>query len=307
MEDLPNPNSPPHHLSSLPPGFRFRPTSKQLLCFYLFNHNNNNPSTSHHHFFGFDLIREFDLYNYNPFDLSETDSFPFGHGGSKKHWYFFTTVKGKGGRRKAKGGFWQSKERVRDVLGGNVVLGTKRSFVFYRGDLTKSSRTNWIMIEYSLVDYRKDSFVVCRVYLKSRGNNVAVLSPNFYAEERTAVMHNNCNDVPYKQHDVARKSGFAEVVPQEVDSDNVTGRVHSRMTSVSDDVAVAGLVSDDGFGSSLGFPQTEQLMISTKKIISGSVLFNDAVEDDLLNDSTILEGDFIELDDLLCPLLGDDP
>ncbi|XP_010263492.1 PREDICTED: NAC domain-containing protein 101-like isoform X4 [Nelumbo nucifera] len=146
-----------------PPGFRFRPTEEQLLCYYLSN-KNNRESPTHHNLsvvdvplLGSDVIEELDLYNYDPCDLPEIACFPFGDGGRKKHWYCFTAkATSDRGKRKTRGGFWKSRGRARDVIGKGVLLGKRKTFVFYRGNSLKAEKSGWMMYEYALVDHLKD-------------------------------------------------------------------------------------------------------------------------------------------------------
>jgi len=77
---------------SLPPGWQFYPSHQQLLCHYLTNKNNNANSKplTDDSVNGYDLIRELELYNYDPFELPDTACFSYGSGGRKRHWYCYT-------------------------------------------------------------------------------------------------------------------------------------------------------------------------------------------------------------------------
>ncbi|XP_021838299.1 NAC transcription factor 29 isoform X2 [Spinacia oleracea] len=183
MGDPKAPSSP----SALPPGCRFYPSEEQLLSYYLRRKNhhdslplqssssNSTPSTSNADFY--DAIKEINLYNFNPFELPELTCFSFGYRGRKRHWYCYTE-RVNGGmeereiRRRAGFGFWKRKGRVRDVMGngGNVILGRRKCFIFYLEKLSGRTavRTDWFMYEYALIDSVKASFVVCRVFVKSR-------------------------------------------------------------------------------------------------------------------------------------------
>ena len=147
MGDPSNPKPPSILLST---GCRFHPSEEQLVCSYLTHKNNDDRR------FGFDAINEIDLYNYNPFDLPDTACFRFGRGGRKRRWYSYvgTRVLKQGGRRRAGDGYWRRRGRGRDVVGGGkVVVGTRRSFVFYLGDsLETAASTDWVMYEYALID-----------------------------------------------------------------------------------------------------------------------------------------------------------
>ncbi|GAB2293786.1 hypothetical protein Dimus_027999 [Dionaea muscipula] len=165
---------------SLPPGCRFYPSEEQLLCCYLPYRNRNLSSVSPNGGGGgvgsvIDVIRELNLYNYNPFDLPEATCFRFGYHGRRRHWYCYTerVVDGKGGRLKRRAGFgyWKRKGKVRDVMGdgGKVVLGRRSCYVFYMDkwldERNKSVvRTDWIMYEYVPIDDLKAAFVLCRVF-----------------------------------------------------------------------------------------------------------------------------------------------
>ncbi|CAO2833972.1 unnamed protein product [Amaranthus hypochondriacus] len=164
--------------TSLPPGCRFYPSEEQLLDYYL-PCKNNNPelglsSSSKPSFY--EVIKEINLYDFNPFDLPEVNCFRFGFKGRKRHWYCFTErVNGGESRRRAGFGFWKMKGKVRDVMGngGKVILGRRKSFNFYLEKFNGKSdvRTDWVMYEYALIDNLKASFVVCRVFAKPRGRN----------------------------------------------------------------------------------------------------------------------------------------
>lgn len=145
-------------LLRLPPGCQFFPSEQQLISHYLTLKNNGdhfNPTSTN-------LIPEIDLYRFEPFDLPETACFVFGREGKRKHWYCFVNMprvkRGRGEKRRAGGGFWKRSGSVKDVVGDGVqgvVVGTRKSFVFYLGDSTKSGvRTKWIMYEYALIDQK---------------------------------------------------------------------------------------------------------------------------------------------------------
>lgn len=174
MGDPQNPKS----SLSLPPGCRFYPSEEQIVCYYLAHKNAPNTPNDDHNLFGFDVIKEVNIYNYDPFDLPETTCFPYGYKGRKRHWYCYTSRVGKKReeRRGAGSGFWKRKGKGRDLVGieGHVVMGRKTSFVFYLGNSPKTAvRTNWFMDEYALIDNLKD-IVLCRVFVKSHcGNNIS--------------------------------------------------------------------------------------------------------------------------------------
>ncbi|XP_010263490.1 PREDICTED: NAC domain-containing protein 72-like isoform X2 [Nelumbo nucifera] len=251
-----------------PPGFRFRPTEEQLLCYYLSN-KNNRESPTHHNLsvvdvplLGSDVIEELDLYNYDPCDLPEIACFPFGDGGRKKHWYCFTAkATSDRGKRKTRGGFWKSRGRARDVIGKGVLLGKRKTFVFYRGNSLKAEKSGWMMYEYALVDHLKDSFVLCRIFLRScNGNKISKHVQTCYAEENIAATHDAGTSVTFKQHDTASTSDICEFPLHEKTSIDINNGIHRcQMKAISklDDLVVAQQISD-GFQFPVFVPQCDE-------------------------------------------------
>ncbi|PON94216.1 NAC domain containing protein [Trema orientale] len=180
---------------SLPAGTRFYPSEEELLGHYL-RGKNANPS-------GVSLIKELDLYGHDPFELPEGVGYPYGRGGKKRHWFCYTAAAAAAGRdvnrksrekRRARNGYWRKKGRTTGVMGpgGNDVLGTKTSFVYYLGRSTKTAvRTDWVLYEYAAVDDHQASFVLCRVFFKPRTRNSISGSGFFFSAEGSisAVRH----------------------------------------------------------------------------------------------------------------------
>ncbi|GMN35121.1 hypothetical protein TIFTF001_005092 [Ficus carica] len=154
----------------LPPGIRFYPSEEELVGHYL---GGKNAEAGGGRPEGYDLIGELDLYGCDPFGLPDNACYAYGVGGRKRHWFFYTgggATRERGGKRKARNGFWMRKGRMRVVLGrgGRRVLGTRMKFVFYLGNSVRDAvRTNWVLYEYAPLDLRA-SFVLCRVFVKSR-------------------------------------------------------------------------------------------------------------------------------------------
>lgn len=150
MEDLRAPVVPTWN--SLPPGARFYPSEEQLVCYYLSSKNDGS------NYYGIDVIREIDLYSYDPFNLPEMSCFRFGRGGRRRHWYCYVgRIIRERGRRRAGSGYWKKRGKVKDIVGGGaaekIAMGTRKSFVFYLGDSPKNAvKTDWVMYEYALGD-----------------------------------------------------------------------------------------------------------------------------------------------------------
>lgn len=266
---------------SLPPGCRFYPSEEQLLCYYLHHKNDNSSSSSslsdsNPNFYG--AIKEINLYDFNPFELPVVTSFRFGYRGRKRHWYCYTErINGREeerGSRRAGFGFWKRKGRVRDVLdnGGKVILGRRNRFVFYLHKCNGKSavRTDWIMYEYSLIDDIKASFVACRVFVKPRcGNSISEHALSSCAEESGAtVRHIGI------QHDGSDISV--------IDGD----KAHAHDCVYQNTVAT-------GLSTRL---MEENLVTSPGHAGSTNMLVDSVTARDLIS---ILDGDFIELDDLV--------
>ncbi|CBI31390.3 unnamed protein product, partial [Vitis vinifera] len=157
------PATPP---TALAPGFRFHPSDEELVQYYLKRKVCGKA-------IAFDAIAEVDIYKKEPWNL----------GGESKlksrdmEWYFFSALDrkyGNGGRvnRATSYGYWKATGNDRSVLHGSRIVGMKKTLVFHSGRAPGGQRTNWIMHEYRLVDDElvkalRDSYVVCRVFLKS--------------------------------------------------------------------------------------------------------------------------------------------
>ncbi|XP_016487437.1 NAC domain-containing protein 19 isoform X1 [Nicotiana tabacum] len=255
---------------SLPPGTRFYPSDKQLICYYLSSKN----SADHRNDFQFNLIREIDLYNFDPFNLPDSACFKYGRGSLKRHWFCFVARVLKGGRRRAGGGYWKKRGRIRDVMGegaGKVVVGTRKSFVFYLGDCIKTAvKTDLLMYEYALTGNPMASFVLCRVFIKSHyRNNLSEHVFSSYGEETLAAV----------RHVGIQCDGTAVSVTESKMHDENTVDLENDSQALIEPVAKQQIDLESG----------------------GPPVLNGFSAQEL---TAILEGDFIELDDLLCPLSG---
>lgn len=157
----------------LPPGVRFHPSDEELLRHYL-SGKNAEPGGARAE--GNNLIGELDLYSYDPFELPSSTCYAYGCGGKKRHWFCYTgggAVRERGGKRRAKSGFWRRKGRVRIVMGrgGRGDLGTRTKFVFYLGNSAKTAfRTNWVLYEYAPIDHLKVEYLLFLFVLISQSS-----------------------------------------------------------------------------------------------------------------------------------------
>ncbi|CAN1129665.1 NAC domain-containing protein 10 [Linum perenne] len=134
----------------LPPGFRFHPTDQELLIYYLKQKiSSSSPS--------FSLIADINIYKFNPWDLPGVDMALFG----ENEWFFFSPRDRKypnGARpnRTAASGYWKATGTDKPILSTNGTshcLGVKKALVFYQGKPPKGIKTNWMMLEYRLLDH----------------------------------------------------------------------------------------------------------------------------------------------------------
>ncbi|CAN6338288.1 unnamed protein product [Urochloa humidicola] len=138
----------------LPPGFRFRPTDEELVVHYLRRRALSSPLPA-----AVD-IPDVRILAHDPSDLLPP-------GWSEQERYFFTCkeakyVKGRRANRATGAGYWKATGKEKPVAvavpapakgGGQaqaVLVGMKRSLVFYRGKPPTGSKTDWVMHEYRL-------------------------------------------------------------------------------------------------------------------------------------------------------------
>uniref|UniRef100_A0A0E0KGG3 NAC domain-containing protein n=1 Tax=Oryza punctata TaxID=4537 RepID=A0A0E0KGG3_ORYPU len=147
----------------LPPGFRFHPTDEELVTYYLTRKVSD---------FGFATraIADVDLNKCEPWDLPSKASM------GEKEWYFFSMrdrkyPTGIRTNRATDSGYWKTTGKDKEIFHGGVLVGMKKTLVFYRGRAPKGAKTSWVMHEYRLQSkfpYKpsKDEWVVCRVFKK---------------------------------------------------------------------------------------------------------------------------------------------
>ncbi|GKE52723.1 transcription factor JUNGBRUNNEN 1-like protein [Tanacetum coccineum] len=110
------------------PGFRFHPTDEELVGFYLRRKVDKKP-------LNFDLIRQIDIYKYDPWDLPRRK--------------YRNSVRP---NRVTDSGFWKATGIDRPIYSstGSVCIGLKKSLVYYRGSAGKGTKTEWMMHEFRL-------------------------------------------------------------------------------------------------------------------------------------------------------------
>ncbi|XP_074295732.1 NAC domain-containing protein 83 [Silene latifolia] len=183
----------------LPPGFRFHPTDEELVLQYLKRKVYASPLPA-------SIIPDVDLCKSDPWDLP---------GDKGKERYFFSTKEAKypnGNRsnRATISGYWKATGKDKPIVCGPrtssknpVVVGMKKTLVFYRGKPPHGSRTDWIMHEYRLLDSAlpqpnmktreaTGDWVLCRIFLKKRNN---AGSKNDHEEDEQGIVCQELDNV----------------------------------------------------------------------------------------------------------------
>ncbi|GAB2260603.1 hypothetical protein Droror1_Dr00011458 [Drosera rotundifolia] len=199
----------------LPPGFRFHPTDEELITFYLaskvFNNHIFNAATTlisgggggcggggtTPSFAGIH-IAEVDLNRCEPWDLPERAKM------GEREWYFFSLrdrkyPTGLRTNRATGAGYWKATGKDREVYGGYngetpLLLGMKKTLVFYKGRAPRGLKTRWVMHEYRLdghLSYRhscKEEWVICRIFHK-RGDKKSSIFQTHPAAHQPSSPH----------------------------------------------------------------------------------------------------------------------
>ncbi|XP_050238732.2 NAC domain-containing protein 43 [Mercurialis annua] len=196
--------------SKVPPGFRFHPTEKELLHYYL------KKKVSFEKI-DLDVIRDVDLNKLEPWDIQERCQI----GTTQQNdWYFFSHKDKKyptGSRtnRATAAGFWKATGRDKVIYGNGKRIGMRKTLVFYAGRAPHGQKSDWIMHEYRLDDNivetnmlkgcnvmgevaQEDGWVICRIF-KKKNHHKTLDSPlnspsNIIIAEARTQMSSSCNE-----------------------------------------------------------------------------------------------------------------
>lgn len=150
------------------PGFRFYPTEQELVGFYLKKRAQGG------HPLNLDIIiPTLDLYQYDPWELPG-----LANDVGEKQWFFFVPRDHKKScprpNRLTVSGYWKATGSDRAVRNERLqCIGLKKILVFYKGKAPLGQRTEWIMNEYRMPDFRSSAHkmqvdvVLCKIYRKA--------------------------------------------------------------------------------------------------------------------------------------------
>ncbi|XP_031484535.1 NAC domain-containing protein 21/22-like [Nymphaea colorata] len=150
----------------LPPGFRFHPKDEELVCCYLYKKIANQGLSC-------DNLMEVNLHVCEPWMLPVEAQL------GVNEWYFFTFrdrkyATGSRTNRATKEGYWKATGKDRTVIdpASNMIVGMRKTLVFYLGRAPRGAKTRWVMHEFRLeTPYSppKEDWVLCRVFRQNRG------------------------------------------------------------------------------------------------------------------------------------------
>ncbi|KAL7128448.1 hypothetical protein ABFS83_14G317800 [Erythranthe nasuta] len=179
--------------TSVPPGFRFRPTEEELVGYYLSRKVNSLK-------IDLDVIIDIDLYRIEPWDIQERCK--TGSVSEQNEWYFFSHKDRKyptGTRtnRATAAGFWKATGRDKAVHSKeDKLIGMRKTLVYYEGRAPNGRKSDWIMHEYRIQasehePTQEEGWVVCRAFKKPSPSHKqgfeAWKNPNYYARSSSDI------------------------------------------------------------------------------------------------------------------------
>lgn len=207
---------------SLPPGFRFHPTDEELITHYLSRKVSDVGFQSK-------AIAVVDLNKSEPWDLPGKASM------GEKEWYFFSLrdrkyPTGLRTNRATEAGYWKTTGKDKEIFRTGVLVGMKKTLVFYKGRAPRGEKSNWVMHEYRLENKHpfkstKEEWVVCRVFQKSavkKPQQAQSSQPSLESPCDTNSVANEFGDIelPNLNSIANSSSGFSNISPQSYNNDN---------------------------------------------------------------------------------------
>ncbi|KAI3462922.1 hypothetical protein Pfo_019585 [Paulownia fortunei] len=108
----------------------------------------------------------------------------------EKEWYFFCVrdrkyPTGMRTNRATDAGYWKATGKDKEIFRAKILVGMKKTLVFYRGRAPRGEKTNWVMHEYrlegkhsvhNLPKTAENEWVICRIFKKSSGGKKVRIS-----------------------------------------------------------------------------------------------------------------------------------
>ncbi|XP_011627853.1 NAC transcription factor 32 [Amborella trichopoda] len=297
-------------LDGLPPGFRFVPTEEELVSHYLKNKVSETRSPN----FNPDIIRELDIYNHEPFDLLGMASFP-----NENQLFFFAERTAPIFSRKVRvtgGGYWKVVGRKRPVVSGREgVVGFKTTLVFHKGRAPNGEKTDWRMKEYVLASDRdgiRGTHALCHIYLKSPTKKRQVICESSFVQDGAVTIGACCNDeICYRQQGGTPLPVIWEVKEEEETLIPQDDELHKLLSEMLD--AETGSQTWDALPTTASSSMTNQMAIDepVQNVINWCPVpfISESVKHGIIQgewnkmcNRALLDGDYIELNDLVSPL-----
>ncbi|KAL6521709.1 hypothetical protein OROGR_018278 [Orobanche gracilis] len=106
----------------------------------------------------------------------------------ESEWYFFCVrdrkyPTGLRTNRATDAGYWKATGKDKEIYRAKMLVGMKKTLVFYKGRAPRGERSNWVIHEYRLEGketmhniHVKNEWVICRVFHKSSGGKKVHIS-----------------------------------------------------------------------------------------------------------------------------------
>lgn len=180
----------------LPPGFRFHPRDDELVLDYLSRKlvAGGGGAAVVASIYGCPTMVDVDLNKIEPWDLPEIACI----GG--KEWYFYSLrdrkyATGQRTNRATESGYWKATGKDRPITRKGLLVGMRKTLVFYQGRAPKGKKTEWVMHEFRKegqgdpmkLPFKEDDWVLCRVFYKTRATIAKPPTGNSYNMDSAAA------------------------------------------------------------------------------------------------------------------------